>query len=580
MFKLSKLFSFQRVLETFKRFPLPIFVSALASGIMIYLIVSESYEANDLMRVFISLVLTFPLFVSSSLFGKYKNLIDILIAAFGFFYFYINNDIHDTQNVLRDMFLALAFGATILFAPYLAKKEQNGYWQYIKELFITIVLTAVSSGIILGSLELAVFSIQNLFELEFSDDIYQVLVILVNIFYASIFFLSLVPSDFKKLEKDKLYPAMVEKASNFIFVPILGVYFLILTAYVLRILITQTWPNGWVAAPILLFTILGILTYALLSPFRKKYHKCFFYAVPVFLIVYFIAFYQRIDQYGLTEMRYFGVLAGVYLLGISIYFLVTKKEHLKVIPMTLSVLAILSVFGPWSAFNLSINNQFNRLEKLLTENSILVDGKIQKIDSIDGDLDTRITASINFFADRSFEKIMPWFSEEVQTKVLEDTNNSYNSTQVILEAIGIDNSYVNSYVSFQADPLQVYEFSSYDYYFEYEAYVSFKGELNEERAEEEFMLGEESVFVSFDEAILSLRLNDSESLKFDMSEKVSELIETSETDEKGFTDLKNMSMTAENSSMRVKLYLNRISDYAETERDSVTFSAKVLLQIK
>lgn len=537
------------------------------------MILVENYE-ELLTRVFISLLLSFPLFVSASLFGKYKNLTNILIAAFAVVYFFVNKEVHGIQNTQIDVGLGLAFAATVLFAPYVGKKENNGYWNYLKELVLAVALTAVSAAIIFASLSVAIESIKTLFEVNISEKVFGVLFVLVNVFYSSVFFLSMFPKDFKGLEKEKSYPVVVEKISKYLFVPILGVYFLILTAYVAKILLTQLWPDGWVAAPILIFSILGVLTYATLWPFRAKYHKYFFYSVPVFLIVYFAAFYQRIAQYGLTEMRYFGVLLGVYLLAVSLYFLFAKKEHLKFVPMLLSVMAFLSVVGPWSAFNVSMNNQFNRLEKLLIENSILVDGKIQKADALDSEVDMQIVGSIDYFVGRGFEKIMPWFSEEVQAKVLEDPNNMYNSRTVILEEIGASETY-DSYVSFYTDSMQVFEFSGYDYYFEYDAYYVF----DEERGEQEFKLGAESVFMSFDGTILSLRLNDSEPIKFDMLAKIDELTEAKVIDEKGFTGLEYMSMTAENSSMSVKLYLNSIGKDPHRNND-LTLSSKVLLELK
>lgn len=577
MLKLSKFFSLQRFLETIKRFPLAVFVSALGSGILIYMVVAENYDENQLMRFFISLLLTFPLFVSSSLFGKYKNVTSILIAAFGVLYFFVNKDVHDIQNVQRDVGLGLAFAATVLFTPYMGKKENNGFWNYLKELILAVALTAVSAGIIFASLSVAIESIKTLFEVNISEKVFGVLFVLVNVFYSSVFFLSVFPKDFKGLEKEKSYPVVVEKISKYLFVPILGIYFLILTAYVGKILLTQVWPNGWVAAPILIFSLLGILTYATLWPFRAKYHKNFFYSVPVFLVIYFAAFYQRISQYGLTEMRYFGVLLGVFLLVVSLYFLFAKKEHLKFVPMLLSVMALLSVVGPWSAFNVSMNDQFNRLEKVLTENSILVDGKIQKAEALDNEVNEQIVGSIDYFTGRGFEKIMPWFSEEVQAQVLEDTNNMYNSRMVILDAIGVNDLYQDSYVSFYTDSLQVYEFSGYDYFFEYELYHVFDdGEV----ADREFNLGDENVFVTFEDSILSVRLADSAPINFDMAAKVAELSEENTLDENGFSSLEKMTMTAENSSMKVKLYLNNLGYDLKTGDNSLTFNAKVLLQIK
>jgi hypothetical protein len=99
------------------------------------------------------------------------------------------------------------------------------------------------------------------------------------------------------------------------------------------------------------------------------------------VVVLFLAIGLRIQQYGVTEQRYIVVLFGIWLVLMALYYLFSKKKNLKVMMWTMFVAIFLTIFGgPLSAIGVSVNSQMWRLEEMLTENGILVDGKVQKLD--------------------------------------------------------------------------------------------------------------------------------------------------------------------------------------------------------
>lgn len=81
----------------------------------------------------------------------------------------------------------------------------------------------------------------------------------------------------------------------------------------------------------------------------------------------FVAIYIRIDAYGITENRYYVSLLGVWLSTISIYFIFSNKKDIRIIPITLIISGLISVYSPIGASQSSKRNQVRRLENAIQE---------------------------------------------------------------------------------------------------------------------------------------------------------------------------------------------------------------------
>ena len=84
-----------------------------------------------------------------------------------------------------------------------------------------------------------------------------------------------------------------------------------------------------------------------------------------------LGIYTRVRDYGITEPRYFVIALTLWLLGISIYFIISKRRDIRLIPVSLCIVAIVSSVGPLSAFSISRADQYSRLEALLEKHQLL-----------------------------------------------------------------------------------------------------------------------------------------------------------------------------------------------------------------
>src|SRR5690606_2891906 len=95
--------------------------------------------------------------------------------------------------------------------------------------------------------------------------------------------------------------------------------------------------------------------------------------VPL-LALLFVAIGVRIADYGVTENRYYVLLAACWLLGITVHQLVSRQHYIWIIPMSLLVVIYPTLWLPsLNVWSVSIRSQDHRLQRLLTENQLLTD---------------------------------------------------------------------------------------------------------------------------------------------------------------------------------------------------------------
>ena len=186
------------------------------------------------------------------------------------------------------------------------------------------------------------------------------------------FVLAGVPADFDRLETLDDYPLGLKVFAQYVLIPLVSVYLVILTAYLGRVIVTRAWPSGWIGWLVSSVSAAGVLALLLVHPARDRadsrwvdqFGRWFFVALLPSLGMLLVAAGKRIGQYGVTEPRYFLVVLAVWMLGLALYYGVTASRNIKLIPETLAVVALLAAVGPWSAFAVSTRSQVHRFQAL------------------------------------------------------------------------------------------------------------------------------------------------------------------------------------------------------------------------
>jgi len=368
-------------LAVFRRFPLQVLVTIVAVGVCILRIEKPSLGFIDKLlaccNFALTLLLAADLFAESHGFSSMRKwglrLAAVLICIF--LYVMLNPVLYDA-DVLRMLLLGFAFHLLVSFAPFISRGNVNGFWAYNERLFLQLIAAGIFSVVLTIGLYIAVGSTNALFDLKMSGNVYGYIVCLTMVGFMTIFFLSGVPKDYKAInEVPQEYPKWLKIFTQYVLIPLLSVYLLILLAYEGKILMSWSLPKGYVSTLILGYAVAGILSLLLIYPIKDqegngwmRIFARFFYVMMVPLVVLLLlAVWKRVSVYGITEARYILILLALWLTIVTGYNLFSKKQNIKFIPVSLCILALFAVYGPQSAFMVSKYSQTKRLEKMLKQ---------------------------------------------------------------------------------------------------------------------------------------------------------------------------------------------------------------------
>jgi hypothetical protein len=209
--------------------------------------------------------------------------------------------------------------------------------------------------------------------------------------------------------------------------PLLTAYTAILYAYFGKIIITRQWPQGIISNLVLWFSIISTLVIFFIYPLKSKYQwiRMFVQFSPKLLIptlvMMFISMGIRINAYGITESRYFDLLAGTWVAVCMIYFILARNPRNVILPISLALISVLSVAGPLSCFSISKLSQNSQFEKILLRYDMIKDGAIIKpTEAISGSDKEQIGSIISYFSNNHSLKDMKYSTENFTPEQMED----------------------------------------------------------------------------------------------------------------------------------------------------------------
>ena len=268
-------------LKTVLRFPLETITVILGTIIAIVLNEKEYNDPNKELyqKALMSCSLCLVLFLSVSLFflASKKNLIWRLITSFVLggciilFVFNFHQYITETE-IQQFLVLNIALHLLVSFAGFLPRTyNQDEFWEFNKQLFLRILTSALYSIVIYSGLALAILAIDKLFKVEFYDHIYFHVFFVIAGIFNTLFFLNGVPETNNNQNPLILnYPKGLKNFTQFVLLPLISLYLVILICYEAKIVLTLSLPVGWVSYLVLVFAIFGILSFLLVHPIATR----------------------------------------------------------------------------------------------------------------------------------------------------------------------------------------------------------------------------------------------------------------------------------------------------------------------
>jgi len=373
-----------------RRFPLVVAAGIVAAAGASVLIGAGHHP--DALRVVVVATLALPLLFTVTVLAAHRPqglahwglLVAGLIALAAFWRIWPHWG--EEMRAMRYAQLSATLHLLAAFAPFIGTAGTNGFWQYNKALFLRGLTAVIYSGVLYVGLAIALAAIDKLFGIKVIPETYGRLWFLLAFVFATMIFVAGVPGDLDELATETDYPSGLRAFTQFVLVPLVAIYLLILTIYLVKVLVTQQWPSGWIGYLVSSVAVAGILSWLLVQPLEerpefawvKPFTRGFYIALMPAIVMLWLAIWQRVQQYGITERRYGLIVLSIWLAAIAVYYTVSRSRNIKLIPATLCLVIVGTYAGPTGAYSVSRASQMGRLQRVLERDSLLVAGKLQR----------------------------------------------------------------------------------------------------------------------------------------------------------------------------------------------------------
>jgi len=512
----------QLIKTVFLRFPLQLIIT-LSAVVIAWLLTYPNVENEEiLLRSLAFCLLAFNFSLSAILFANARSLpvlknwllqvLALVISAT--IMIWLKPDLWQKDIYILIVFV-LACHLMVAFASFLNEEPVLSFWHFNKTLFLRILTAGLYSDVIILGLFAALAAIDNLFDVSIKSATYAKVASVVGIGFNTIFFLAGIPEQ-RTNNIDNSYPKGLKIFTQFVLIPLMTVYLLILLVYELKIIVEWELPKGYVSLLILGYAVFGILSLLLVYPIRnmeenkwiKLFSRFFYIMMLPLLVLLALAIYKRISDYGITEERYMLILLAIWLTGITFYFLLSKKDNIKIIPISLAVCCLISAIGPQSAASVSRHSQTSRLKSLLSQG--------EKADKSE-------TASVlNYLVDNhgltAIRSLTTENVDAIQDSVLNKVdNNSYYQARSVLKdtAFGLlkikdlqDASSFQSRKQFRKKDENLITVSGYETAFQFDSYTDKQFEIKADSIPLTILISKHQVKVNDGKESVAFELDD------------------------------------------------------------------------
>ena len=356
-------------------------------------------------------------------------------------------------NLVRSVLFGLLSFTLMIVIPFIKSRKDEKIDNYNLFLFKNLSLTMIVSQILATGL-MGILALIFYLLIGENNKVYFDIMIFSYLVFPVFFMLSFYPDSMDDIEKDNT--KIIKFLLLFIFVPLLGIYTLVVYSYFLKILIKMSIPKGEVSLLILIHGIATIIVLLLIrgsglidENVKKKIGKIFSITELPLICLLFTAVFQRINQYGMTINRYSVVIFGVYLLLMVLYILISKRNKTFVIMSIFIAVLFFSIVGPVNIFKIPFSSQEKRFEKILKKHNIDKNGKSDK--SIDSKTKSEIQSIFSYF--------MKWDNKSLEKKYNYDT--FYKNLE--LDTLEVSETDENLYYTFYYE--EQIEVKDYDLFF-------------------------------------------------------------------------------------------------------------------
>lgn len=262
---------------------------------------------------------------------------------------------------------------SLFFLSFLREKDDVASWNFTMQLILNACLCALIGHVMMLGTSLLLASLDLLFGLDVRTEWYVVLECIFGLLLSALLFLGRIPQGEKKHDREPLDSGFLNAVVRFLFLPLVGLYILVLYLYAAKILLTWELPNGWVSWLVCASMAGCIIIEFGLYPVRKLQEKRSDNLVarwlPVvilpLLLLMSIGIVRRLSDYGISINRLYLLTLNLWFYFVCITLFVTKAKRVSWITITFTLLFLLTSALPINYISITRHHMTSRIESLM-----------------------------------------------------------------------------------------------------------------------------------------------------------------------------------------------------------------------
>lgn len=443
-----------------KRFPASLaFVTALTLY-FIYRILVQPYWVSQLLYSAIGyffsvgavLSLTLALWVEET--GEDEKTNNIQIGAYALLladtiYLYSIDFGKDQQTETFLMHASILFALALSVFLLSFRKEENDIaaWNFTLRLVQNLVVCGAIGLVVWGGLCLLLSSFRWLFSLTLEWEWYGITGVIFAFYLPALLFLGRIPGGIQKHDTTPLRSSFLGNVMRYIFVPLEGLYVLVLFAYAIRILVQWELPNGYVSW-LVIASMAGCIAIEIgLYPIRQSERRridekiaCILPLVLMpLLLLMTVGIIRRFSDYGVTIPRLYLITLNLWFYAVCLGLYLTRARRIHWLSISFAALFLLTSALPINYSNFTRRHLLREVRQLIGPTGASMPLTPQAYDELMQSLPREQAASIS----SKLQYIESQFNKESISSVVKQKNRSIFFEDYIKKAeSGQDISYI------------------------------------------------------------------------------------------------------------------------------------------
>ena len=287
------------------------------------------------------------------------------------------------------LFLFAGLIPVLMIAPYLKDNSgQGAIWLFNLRFGLAALLAVIVAALFAAGLSAIVEALNFLFDAGIDGSLHEHIWGTAASLIAPVYGLSLMPRDLDEEvelagQKDTLLARGISVLVNYVMVPVIIVYALILHAYALKVALEQSLPKGQIATIVTIFALGGTGAWLIAWPWREAgtrvlrwFMTGWFWLTIIPAALLAIAIWRRITDYGVTPDRYGILLVAIWVAVLTAYLAYRRnRADMRAILGGIAILLLVGSVGSIGANGLTISSQLKRFTQFLEANGLMKAGK-------------------------------------------------------------------------------------------------------------------------------------------------------------------------------------------------------------